>query len=313
MRSAFLTQLGLAVGLAVGLAAAQVQEPRFNDSVLLHQPAAATATPTADYRYRRSGADFPEAGSPACNSDGSHHICDPDRVLSAQARRRLVTRLRALETGSSTPCGDAGEQPFELGVVLVGSLEDGWNVQTFTEEVFDRWGVGHPACNNGVLFALSKHDRTNYIKTGKGARAALGDGHAATILGSLQKQLRAGNWDAAVEKAVDRVIDEALVGPFGSWGLKGVLVVAMSMLLAIPAVGWCLGRLGLLTTDFPVNAPNPPNNNLLVNPLIDQRLRHRLAPRGRGGGGGGGRGGGGGGGGFGGGGGGGGGGARGGW
>ena len=251
--------------------------------------------------YGWRGGDFPGAGSPACNSESEHAVCDPDRILSPPARQRLAERLRALER-SGTPCGDAGVQPFEFGVALVDSLEDARGMQTFTEEVFDSWGVGHRSCNNGVVFALSKRDRENYIKTGKGARPFLSDGHAAAILDSIKKELRAGDYDGAVEKAVGRVIDEALVGPFGGLSFKGALVALMGVLL-VPALfakvlpAWCCPT---PTEHVPVNPNNP-----FQNPYHGW---NRRVPRRRGGGGGGG-----GGGGFGGGGGGGGGGARGGW
>ena len=39
----------------------------------------------------------------------------------------------------------------------------------------DKWGVGYPPCNNGVVLFLSKSDKMLYIYAGKGARDLLND------------------------------------------------------------------------------------------------------------------------------------------
>ena len=48
----------------------------------------------------------------------------------------------------------------------------------------------------------------------------LSDGHAAEILESLKPELRSEDYDAAVEKAVNRIVEEALSKGYTS-DLKG--------------------------------------------------------------------------------------------
>eukprot|EP01047_Picozoa_sp_COSAG01_P032935 COSAG01_NODE_2401_length_7759_cov_54.707572_3_plen_559_part_00 len=162
---------------------------------------------------------FPESGSAECG--GERHVCDPDKILSDRVYREIAKRLQELEglgEGSGVlqpavrhPCGAAGNQPWQFGVALTDRLAGGpSSIQSFSEETFNRWGIGHPACNNGVLFVLSRSDRRTYLKTGRGARAALTDNHASEILASLRPRLRAGDYNGAVRSAVQRVTDEAL-------------------------------------------------------------------------------------------------------
>lgn len=52
----------------------------------------------------------------------------------------------------------------QVAVALMSKMEQsgltaGQSAATFAAELFDRWGIGDPICNNGVLLILSKHDR----------------------------------------------------------------------------------------------------------------------------------------------------------
>lgn len=152
---------------------------------------------------------FPASGTDQCGN--ARHICDPDGIVSESTYAALAKQLKNLEAAPRFECGGAGLQGFQLGVALLTKLEDGpGSMQNFTEQIFNRWGIGHPSCQNGILFALSVNDRKNYIKTGKGASTVLTDNHAKDILESLRPRLRAGDYDAAVVLAVQRMVSEAL-------------------------------------------------------------------------------------------------------
>jgi len=83
-------------------------------------------------------------------------------------------------------------------------------VQTFTEQVFNSWGVGHRDCNDGLLLFFAIEDRKNHLKTGLLARSILTDNHIVDILVSVKPELRAKKYEEALLKVVDRVINEAL-------------------------------------------------------------------------------------------------------
>lgn len=72
----------------------------------------------------------------------------------------------------------------------------------FATTLHTKWGIGNPACNNGILFLLSIGDRQIYISTGKGAQEALSDARVASIIADIRSTLRAKDYDGAVERAV---------------------------------------------------------------------------------------------------------------
>lgn len=75
----------------------------------------------------------------------------------------------------------------------------------FAKSLQDSWGVGHAACNDGVLFLLSVDDRQMYVSAGAGTLDHLTDRVLTTILDGLKPLLKAGQYDVAVEKAVSEL------------------------------------------------------------------------------------------------------------
>lgn len=74
--------------------------------------------------------------------------------------------------------------------------------QAFARALHDAWGVGDPACQNGVLFLLAVDDRQVFISTGAGAQKALSDARVASTIRDIRPQLRDSDYDAAVKRAV---------------------------------------------------------------------------------------------------------------
>ena len=152
---------------------------------------------------------------PAADQCATRLVCDDAQLLSPSVLHELNEKISSLaSSGSLHDCGAAGPQPFQFGIATLERLDaaSGEDIKMFTERLFNKWGLGHGECNDGVLLTLSRDDRKNYIKTGAGARGVLLDNHAAAILASLRPDLRNGDYDAALSLAVKRVIEEAL-GP----------------------------------------------------------------------------------------------------
>lgn len=72
----------------------------------------------------------------------------------------------------------------------------------FAQTLHDSWGVGDPACQNGVLFLLAVDDRQVYISTGAGAQKALPDARVASVIRDIRPQLRDSDYDGAVKRAI---------------------------------------------------------------------------------------------------------------
>lgn len=148
-------------------------------------------------------------------SGRSRFVCDEAGIFSGSAIRNAAVRLAAVEAGPKHACGYRSDGRikmvgYQFGVAAVEKLDRGEDIKTFTERVFNLWGVGNTPCNDGILLAFSLNDRKTYLKTGKGSRAVLTDSHAAAILESLKPHLRSQKYDDALMLAITRVIEEAL-------------------------------------------------------------------------------------------------------
>lgn len=76
-------------------------------------------------------------------------------------------------------------------------------------------GVGNAACNDGVLFFLSRDDRQLFISAGEGARQVLTDDHLDAVIQRARPLLRQQLLGAAVLQAVTDMGDALRAGPEG--------------------------------------------------------------------------------------------------
>lgn len=163
-------------------------------------------------------------------SGSSKYVSDPDGIISAVARARIAEQLQSLdEDGPKFPCGEGPNRGYQFAIALFDTIgaED---IEQFSASLFNQMGLGYKECNNGVLFVLARRDRKNYVKTGKGAHQVLMDRHAADILESLKPELRAGDYDAAIAKAVNRIVDEALSRGEAPWHYSSWIVCFLNMI-----------------------------------------------------------------------------------
>jgi len=69
----------------------------------------------------------------------------------------------------------------EIAVVTVTSLE-GMSVEEYAVRLFDKWGIGEKAKDNGVLFLIAPTDHEVKIEAGYGLEPVITDGRAGAIL-----------------------------------------------------------------------------------------------------------------------------------
>lgn len=175
-------------------------------------------------------------------SGSSKYVSDSDAIISSATHESIAERLRFVDEDGQKllfkfPCGDGPDRGFQFAVALFDKIGEEEDIEKFGAFLVNRTGLGAKECNNGILFVFSRQDRKNYLK---GARPVLTDGHAAEILESLKPEMRSGDYDAAIETAVRRIVGEALSkrGPwqYVSWDgsilhwMWGNLVVASSWL-----------------------------------------------------------------------------------
>ncbi|CAD7696649.1 unnamed protein product [Ostreobium quekettii] len=181
----------------------------------------------------------PQKDFRACGRDVGSWVCDPDGVLGRKGGNLLEGRIRAIAAGEGaageSPCG-AGEYPgFQFAIAVANKLAmapgdtPAQAARKLAEHLHGGWGVGHAACDDGVLVLLAISDRQIYVSTGKGARARLSDYKVAGIIDGMRPHLVQGKYVAALSHALHS-IDEGLKPtpwylPDGAGGIIAAFVV----------------------------------------------------------------------------------------
>lgn len=123
---------------------------------------------------------LPETGEPVKDFAG---------LLSGGRRESLVATLRDFH--DKTGAG--------LTVVTVTSLE-GADIESVSNRLFNRWGVGEKSNNKGVLLLIAKNDRRMRIECGYGAEAVVPDAIAKRIIAEdITPHFKAGDFAGGID------------------------------------------------------------------------------------------------------------------
>jgi uncharacterized protein len=95
-------------------------------------------------------------------------------------------------------CGEVDQRAHaQTAVVTVHSL-GGEPVDTFTNDLFTKWGVGYKGTDRGVMILLAVTDRRYRIEVGYGLEPILPDGLVGRFGREVVPAFRAGKYDAGV-------------------------------------------------------------------------------------------------------------------
>ncbi len=108
-------------------------------------------------------------------------------VLSPGLEQRLTALCQEVWSRTETA----------LVLVTVRTLE-GVPVEEFANRLYERWGVGKPPENRGVLLLYAIEDRQYRIEVGYGLEPILPDGRVGSLARLAVPRLRAGDYDGAI-------------------------------------------------------------------------------------------------------------------
>ncbi len=91
-----------------------------------------------------------------------NYVTDQEDVLSEEEKTILNTKLRAFEDSTSN----------QLFIYLAKNL-NGKDLEDYSKEIFNTWGIGQKDKNNGILIAIFINDRQFRIQIGYGLEGAL--------------------------------------------------------------------------------------------------------------------------------------------
>lgn len=135
------------------------------------------------------GLDVPLYSSPATD------LAD---LLSADELRALNQKLLDYRTQSG----------HEIAVLLIPTLGDE-ALEDYAHKVFNKWGVGKGAQDNGVLFLLALQEKKTRIEVGYGLEGDLTDAESGRIVGRnspMADHFRSRDWSGGVDAVVDGII-----------------------------------------------------------------------------------------------------------
>lgn len=183
--------------------------------------------------------------------DRREFVADPEGLMSPAARQRVNSLLSQVRSQTTA----------EVAVVIVPSTGD-IDPESFTEELFRKWGIGKADKDNGVLLLIAPSDRIARIETGYGAEGVITDASAATIIrNQIAPAMRKGQLDAAVEGATASIA-QALTDPayanelrsasnsYGGQEMEGLDGEAFMQFLLLVAGGAFLIAAGIFFTDL---------------------------------------------------------------
>ena len=128
--------------------------------------------------------------------NASHHVCNPDGVLSPAIEDSINQKLVALEQ-------TRGVQAIVVAVERVENAD----AYQFGMDLASKYGIGSKKQNTGLVIVLATTDRKFYILTGEGLEGTLPDAICSRVENRIMKPLlKKGDWDNAMLKSVDALV-----------------------------------------------------------------------------------------------------------
>ena len=187
-----------------------------------------------------------------CGNSQPSFICDPEHILTHEARQQAAAVLAAIQSGINHTCAHHGRRGYQVAVVLVHQLRlsKGKASNTpasalkFARAVGNNWGVGNSGCEDGILLLLNTKDRSFAVATGKGVKDKLPDTAVLALLEHMAPALQRHHWDEAVLGTL-LLIGKSLrhgsdvIGEYGQqpWWKRQLIVVGfLGLLFCLPSL-----------------------------------------------------------------------------
>jgi uncharacterized protein len=132
----------------------------------------------------------------------------PDKPAPARLVNDFAHMMNSGETGQLEGKLDefARTTSTQITIVTIKNL-GGHDVQEYSVEVFNRWGLGQAGKNNGVLLLVSSDDRKAWITVGKGLEGVLTDAKSGIIFrNELKPAFKEGKYYEGLSRSADAII-----------------------------------------------------------------------------------------------------------
>lgn len=135
------------------------------------------------------------------------YINDFANILSSETKNYVLSKGKEIEDKTTA----------QLVVTTIDKL-NGQDIETFSNELYNKWRIGSKGKNNGILLLISKEDRKIKIEVGYGLEGAINDAKAGRILDDTAiPYLKNNDYDSAVKNTVE-VIQQIIYKEYGVEG-----------------------------------------------------------------------------------------------
>ncbi|MEO7989391.1 MAG: TPM domain-containing protein [Chryseolinea sp.] len=125
-----------------------------------------------------------------------NYVTDQEGVLSEQEKNLLNAKLRDFEDSTSN----------QLFIYLAKNLH-GKDLEDYSKEIFNTWGIGQKYKNNGILIAIFINDRQYRIQIGYGLEGALPSELTRQIQDEeMGPQFKKTNYYAGIDAGIDQLM-----------------------------------------------------------------------------------------------------------
>ncbi|MDU4892604.1 MAG: TPM domain-containing protein [Clostridium sp.] len=134
------------------------------------------------------------------------YVTDNANILSNEVKNYIVEQNNILYENTGA----------QIAVLTVNFLPEGYDSETYSYAVFDKWGIGSAEKNNGMLLLLVPGDGKFWITQGSGLIDSLTSSTIDNIINKyLADDFDAGRYDQAVTNTFNALLDE-LDGIYGT-------------------------------------------------------------------------------------------------
>ncbi len=123
-------------------------------------------------------------------------VNDLANMLSADEEARLERKLVAYNDSTSS----------QIAVVTVPSLGD-YDIFDYSQKLYETWGIGQKANNNGILLLIAEQEHKARIHTGYGLEGAIPDALAKRIISNtIVPAFKQERYYQGLDRATDQLI-----------------------------------------------------------------------------------------------------------
>jgi uncharacterized protein len=194
-------------------------------------------------------------------------VSDRANLISPQSEAQLNRMLTQLEAESGT----------EMAVVTVNETAPFASPKAFTTDLFNAWGVGKAAQDNGVLFLISAGDRRAEVVVGYGLESVLTQSKIEALLAEeAVPDFKQQNYDQGILDASEALVAELSASDSAMPGGIGKMVALGGGAIAL-LIAW-FGRSWFGSAFGRVSAKKCPKCQVPLRKLSPSEVATHLSP-----------------------------------